>query len=194
MLRRRIEPSPLWRRAVAAGIDGALGVGIFGPWIAGAAGEPTDEDQAEAGRRAAASAEQSTGSTVMALWRPVRDSMDDPPADSGPHPLGYLLGWGLASVRPLSTALLGGSPGQRLLGLRVVTGDGRRVGLARALLRDVPFQILMELTPRLLPVRKSSGCLAGVAVWAVDLMWPLWQPQRRSLHDLLAGTHVVLDR
>lgn len=194
MMRRRIEPAPLWRRGAAAAIDGALLGGIFGHWIAGTAGEPTDEEQAEAGRRAVASAEQSAGSMVMASWRHVRDAVDDPPADAGPHPLGYVLGWGLASVRPLSTALLGGSPGQRLLGLRVVTGDGRRAGLARVLLRDVTFQILMELTPRLLPVRKSSGCLAGMAVWTVDLMWPLWQPQRRSLHDLLAGTHVVLDR
>lgn len=66
------------------------------------------------------------------------------------------------------------SPGKRLAGLRVSTGDGGRPGLARIALRFV----------------------AGAPSWfALHLGHALagWRKDGRALHDLLAGTRVVLE-
>jgi uncharacterized RDD family membrane protein YckC len=67
----------------------------------------------------------------------------------------------------------GGTLGQRLLGVRVVTVDGERVGVLMAFVRIV--------------------ALVGLAIPPLGLgvLWMLDQPQRRGWHDLLAGTVVV---
>lgn len=65
------------------------------------------------------------------------------------------------------------TPGKRLAGLRVVAADGSRPGLARVAARfvgGVPSWLLLHL----------GHALAS------------WTRERRALHDLLAGTRVVL--
>ncbi len=76
----------------------------------------------------------------------------------------FILGWGL----------VGGTPGQLLMGLRVVDNRGHSpIGATRALMR-------------LLAYCSSSLTFLTGHVFAV------FRKDRRSLHDLLAGTRVVL--
>lgn len=68
----------------------------------------------------------------------------------------------------------GGTPGLRLLGLRLVDTQFRQpVGYARAWLR-------------------ALACLASVATLGVGWLLPFFRRDRRAFHDLLAGTQVVL--
>lgn len=66
----------------------------------------------------------------------------------------------------------GGALGHRLAGLRVVRQDGSRVPLARACIREVMRVI------SLLPL-------------GLGMLWMLDDPERRTWHDLAAGTVVV---
>lgn len=67
----------------------------------------------------------------------------------------------------------GGTPGVRLLGLRLVDWQQRvPIGYPRALLRAVAVLV----------------CLATLGI---GFFLPLFRRDRRALHDLLAGTHVV---
>jgi uncharacterized RDD family membrane protein YckC len=69
-------------------------------------------------------------------------------------------------------AVGGRTVGMAIVGLEVVTTDGRHVGASRAVIRTV-----------LLPI---SLILLGVGILMV-----LIDRRRRALHDLLAGTAVV---
>jgi uncharacterized RDD family membrane protein YckC len=31
-------------------------------------------------------------------------------------------------------------------------------------------------------------------LWFIDVLWPLWHPENRALHDLATGTRVLTDR
>jgi len=66
--------------------------------------------------------------------------------------------------------LTGQTPGMRLLQLRVIRPDGRRIGAARALVRFIALLVSVVLIVGVLPV--------------------LFDKQRRALHDLIAGTIV----
>ena len=96
--------------------------------------------------------------------------------------------------RGLSQGIFGCTPGQALLGLRVVRADGGRPGWASVLLRagilslglgtmgmTMPGNSWMEVGIRLI------GGLCG----ASSLYLALFEGQRRGLHDLVAGTVVV---
>lgn len=72
----------------------------------------------------------------------------------------------------LGTALMGATPGKRLLGLRVVGGDGRRPSPGRAAARAALILLSIALA--------GLGCLLA-----------LFAPSGRGLHDFLAGTYVV---
>ncbi len=66
------------------------------------------------------------------------------------------------------------TPGQRLLGLRVADMAGARIGRGRALLRHV------------------AGALSWLTL-NIGHALVLLRPDRRALHDLVAGTRVVQD-
>jgi uncharacterized RDD family membrane protein YckC len=68
--------------------------------------------------------------------------------------------------------------GKQLMGIRVVREDGERITLGVAFFREL---VLTEI-PRVLTI--------GLYL-IVDSLWPLWEGQRRALHDLGAGTRVV---
>lgn len=70
----------------------------------------------------------------------------------------------------------GGDLGHRLAGLRVVRTNGEPVGLLHAVMREIGRLFVS-------PLPMGFG-----------LLWMLDQPQRRTWHDLMAGTVVVRER
>jgi uncharacterized RDD family membrane protein YckC len=64
--------------------------------------------------------------------------------------------------------------GRQAAGIRVVRDDGRPVGPVFAAWRDYVVK----------------GLLTAFTL-GIDLLWPLWERENRTLHDLLLGTHVV---
>jgi uncharacterized RDD family membrane protein YckC len=79
------------------------------------------------------------------------------------------------------TALIGSGRsqtlGMRALGIRVVDARGvRPVSYARALGRSVCEYVLI---------------LLFVIPWIIDMLYPLWDPRRQTLHDKVAETVVI---
>ncbi len=71
------------------------------------------------------------------------------------------------------SASYGASLGKLILGLRVVNEDGKLVtGLGAAATR--------------MALKAVTGATGGIGFW-----WMLWDPESRTLHDKLAGTHVL---
>lgn len=71
---------------------------------------------------------------------------------------------------------LGGTVGQRVLGMRVVSATtGGNIGFGRAILRYIGFII------------------ATIPVY-IGLMWVGWDPRKQGWHDKIAGTLVVRGR
>lgn len=92
-----------------------------------------------------------------------------------------LLAFGAALVAALAVSLGyhvlwwgqgGQTPGMMLLGLQVVAQDGDEIGYTRALLRWLAY--LLALLPL-----------------GLGMLLMFFQPRRRGLHDLLAGTCVI---
>ena len=73
----------------------------------------------------------------------------------------------------------GRSLGKRVVGIRVVRRDGRRLGASTIVVREVLVKILI------------LGILPLLAL--VDYPWALADRHNRALHDLLVGTQVVRD-
>lgn len=94
-----------------------------------------------------------------------------------------LLGF-LYAVAFLSSAWQA-TPGMRALGIYIArAADLNRVGLGRAAGRGAIFQGVSIVASRI---------PGGPLLILVDLLWPLWDARRQTLHDKLAGT-VVLRR
>ncbi len=120
------------------------------------------------------------------------------PASRFAGKLPFLLAYFVAGDR-----LWGGSPGKRLVRLRVVEDGGREpAGFARCAVRALVFLILGELPIALLffsnetwagsPIVWTTGCLLLEALGLAALAWPLRSTAiGRPLHDLIAGTTVV---
>lgn len=88
--------------------------------------------------------------------------------------LGLQIGFSVVMV-----ALFGASPGKLIMGIRIVTVEGRDVGFGAALWRWVT-PVLVGLIP-----------LIGGIIYVVDYLRPLWNSDNRALHDTWAGTIVV---
>ncbi len=78
----------------------------------------------------------------------------------------------------------GQTPGRRAVGIRVMRVDGAPFGFWWALyrtliIRDGLFGI--------------GAIVSGGTLWVLQYLWPLWDPQRRALHDLVARSRVVQD-
>jgi uncharacterized RDD family membrane protein YckC len=75
-----------------------------------------------------------------------------------------------------SWGTVGASPGQRVLGLRVVrANDGEPISPAIAVLRVL-------------------GCVLALAPLLVGLAWVAWDSRKQGWHDKVAGTVVIHDR
>lgn len=95
--------------------------------------------------------------------------------------LGFGLGFLFMSLGPLYPALLhrywhGQTLGKRAAGVRVVNYDGTPLRTGQCLGRSY--------------LRLGFWAMMWIG-WFVDSAWPLFQPERRALHDLATGTIVV---
>ncbi|OGR49440.1 MAG: hypothetical protein A2X40_09050 [Elusimicrobia bacterium GWC2_65_9] len=79
---------------------------------------------------------------------------------------------GLAVFWQFVGNLSGGTPGKRLMGLRVVTSEGKYPGFLRALVR-------------------ALGWLLSTPLANLGFLVALVHPRTRALHDLLSGTFIV---
>jgi uncharacterized RDD family membrane protein YckC len=85
-----------------------------------------------------------------------------------------------------ATILYGGPRGQTVgmmaVGVRVVRdGSLEPLGYGRALGRAVAEQVF----------RATILLLILGVVWLLDMLWPLWDKKRQTLHDKIAGTVVL---
>ncbi|NNN05795.1 MAG: hypothetical protein HKL90_07825 [Elusimicrobia bacterium] len=83
---------------------------------------------------------------------------------------GFALVWTIYGVVFLKWH--GATPGKRILKLKVVSVEGP------------------ELTKRQRWLRPAFSLVSGYAA-GLGYLWALWDPQRRTWHDHIAGTHVV---
>jgi len=109
--------------------------------------------------------------SVAALW--VWGSFLQRPMTNGVMAADGLLWVSAAVLWQFAGNLTGGTPGKRLMGLRVVDAVGETPGFVRAFVRA--FAWLFLSTP-----------FANFGFWLA-----LFQPRTRALHDLAAGTYVV---
>lgn len=78
----------------------------------------------------------------------------------------------------------GQTPGRRAAGIRVMRADGRPVGFWWAIYRTVLVrEILFGI----------GSLLSGGLVTLLQYGWPLWDDERRALHDMVARSRVVQD-
>lgn len=107
--------------------------------------------------------------------------------------LGALMGFGydwlvvgallVLAYFAVTTALLGGTIGKRLLGLRVVDGDGRSPSLGRSLAREA-FVALGAIP--------FVGPLLAIVAWIAIAVTVRQSPTGEGVHDRLGGgTRVV---
>jgi uncharacterized RDD family membrane protein YckC len=115
--------------------------------------------------------------TLLLLWLATEES---PPRASalvaGIVGLGSSVPWLLAvifSAQTLFWTFLAATPGMLLLGCQVVRADdGRPLSLLRSLVRGV-------------------GLWLGLACLGAGVLWIIWEPRHRGLHDKLAGSVVI---
>ena len=114
----------------------------------------------------------------------------------------------LAYFGILNTGWAGGTFGKRVTGLRVIRRDGQTIGLFRSLLRTIIFWTPYYLNGVFfssvhipgLPVDPridlAVGILDGIAVFGgtafIAYLYLFNTKTRQSLHDLIAGTYVVV--
>ncbi len=110
----------------------------------------------------------------------IRD-FTDAPAVSPPM---LLTGAALWMARVAMVALLGGTPGKLMLGLRVTLEDGQSTppGWSAAIVRDLPS--LIGWIPVL-------GSLASTGLLVLNIVFLADDPERRAIHDRIGGTRVV---
>jgi len=96
----------------------------------------------------------------------------------------FVLGWPLGALIAVVPFMrrrgqgAGQSLGKAATGIRVVGPDGTPAS-ARIVLREVVMKWLV---------------LWSITLWlgaVLDLLWPLWNGERRAMHDIAAGTRVV---
>lgn len=117
----------------------------------------------------------------LTLANPGVDQLPDPVFEVWAYL--FLFGWGLALFLYdwLSLAAWSGTPGKRMLSIKVVRTDGHRMSQGQAAGRSALFGL-----------PHSVLCL-GHLFLIVDCLWPLADSRRsQSLHDKMSGTLVVL--
>jgi len=81
----------------------------------------------------------------------------------------------LALYKPLFEGATGQTLGKKWVGIRVVQEDGSPIGYPRAFFRWLVFSLF-----GLVPILDL-----------VNILWPLWDPRKQTLHDKAAKTLVV---
>jgi uncharacterized RDD family membrane protein YckC len=70
----------------------------------------------------------------------------------------------------------GQTVGKNVANVRVLRDDAAPVDMGRAAGREIV---------------KAVFALTGI-LYIIDALWPLWHPENKALHDLIAGTRVVM--
>jgi uncharacterized RDD family membrane protein YckC len=101
-----------------------------------------------------------------------------------------LAGFAAASLlyEPLYMAVSDGrTVGKQITGCRVVRAGGGRMTFGYALVREVLVKAL------LIGVAGNAVCGGLPLASLVDNLWPLWDDERRALHDHIVDSRVVAD-
>jgi len=71
--------------------------------------------------------------------------------------------------------------GKQWLGIRSARDNGKPYGYGSACVREVAIKFVL------------FGMVGSTFVipWVLDVLWPLWDRENRTLHDMLAQSHVV---
>lgn len=78
----------------------------------------------------------------------------------------------------------GQTPGRRAVGIRVMRADGQPVTFWWSVFRTLVVRELLF---------GAGALLSGGLLWFAQYLWPLWDDQRRALHDMVARSRVVQD-
>lgn len=143
-----------WRRAVAAGVDAFLVVPVASllAWVAG---------------KLSGFALPSARHTGPDFWLDL--AMAGDPALLGALGLSFAI-WLLYLL--LFQAMLSGTPGMRLLGLRVIDVYGDPPSVLRCAVR-------------------TFGYVLGVATFSLGFLWIGFDREKRGLQDWVSGTYVI---
>ncbi len=76
----------------------------------------------------------------------------------------------------------GATPGKAAMGIRVVRENGQPISITYGLFREAVIKTLL--------IGGISQLTLGLA-WLLDSLWPLWDDQKRALHDMAAKSRVV---
>ena len=91
---------------------------------------------------------------------------------------GYVIWWLIALKN-------GQTPGKQLVGIRVVRENGEPSGWGYTFLREFVIKGLLG---------DVLSFITGGIYTVVDLLWPLWDQKRQTLHDKMVNTIVVQNR
>lgn len=96
---------------------------------------------------------------------------------------------------------MGGTPGKRVLGLRITNKDGGLPGFALAVIRAWPWIVVLLCNLAFFMVARNSSnpdsaLLGGVSllaqvIWFIGCFFVLGTKYKQTLHDKLAGTYVI---
>jgi len=127
----------------------------------------------------------------IAVWNRVSVEIDRSVATGRPidvtHSMGRYAGWAFAvaivtyAYQALMVRSFGGTLGKLAVGIRVRTVEGNVVGWREALLRPI-LQLIVSI---------GSFVPGAGLITLLDDLWMLWDRQKQTLHDKVAGTIVV---
>jgi uncharacterized RDD family membrane protein YckC len=128
---------------------------------------------------------------LIGIWNRMSTEIDrsiatGQPVDVTPY-VGRFAGWALTltvvtyAYQALMVRYFGGTIGKLAVGIRVRTDDGNVVGWREALLRPV-LQLIVSV---------GSFVPGAGLITLLDDLWMLWDRQKQTLHDKVAGTIVV---
>src|SRR5258708_34344971 len=162
---RVVQPGGFFPRLIAAIIDGLLLAVIIVPVIC----------LWQAGQQTAHLAAGSQGNVATDVLRSAGGAaLNQCPADQLNQLIALLAGLQILALFYYAGtwSILGGSPSQLLMSLRIVDSNARTIGFGRALLRYI--------------AKGLFGILAPVSALMVA-----FGKDKRAVHDLLAGTYVI---
>jgi uncharacterized RDD family membrane protein YckC len=91
---------------------------------------------------------------------------------------------------PLMRWTDGRTVGKLALNIRVVSTNRRAMSLSVATIREVVIQVGVIGGLASLP---AAFRIIGLITALLDYLWPLWDSEKRALHDMVVGTRVVVE-
>ena len=170
-----LAAAPLWRRAAAGTVDGALGWLVSEGLIRALGGERPSPPRPPR-RRRLPGRRRSPGEELRRSFFGA--------------PTRHTAVMGVAPVLAAAPAMVrdGRTPGQRAAGIRLVRTDGAEAGLARGLARQFAPQGALVAAQL---ARSLTALGLGLALAAADAAAWLVGDERRTLRDRALGTRVV---